>query len=81
MKTIRNLLRQSEFQVFLCVLSLALFSWPIAVLPNMEHPGRVFLYLYGSWGFIILMLFFVSIALASEEETDSNQDAKDQRHV
>jgi len=58
-KKIRGLLCKREFSIVLFFFALFLFTWPFLSMPE-EKPGKMFTYLFSTWGLIIFFLFLIS---------------------
>lgn len=59
MRRVAAVLRQPEFHIFLFCLMFALFNWPFLAVAGNLGLERLFLYLYGLWFILILLLFFL----------------------
>lgn len=76
MDKFRNIVRQQGFQVAVFVLFLILFNWPLLSIVNGKGPWPVFLYLFTSWGVLVLILFlfYRGVYPAAGEEGKTNND-------
>lgn len=59
MRRLVGLFRQPEFQIFLFFLMLILANWPFLAVAAGNGLKSMFLYLYGLWSVLILILFFI----------------------
>lgn len=57
--------RHPAFATALAVLSLLVFSWPLARVPPLSL-GEAFVHLFGAWVAVILVLWRMSSALVAE---------------
>jgi hypothetical protein len=62
MKRVKQLLRQGEFQLFVAVLCVLVFSWPFFAQLAIQHPWQMFQYLFIPWGLVILLLLGMSVS-------------------
>lgn len=90
MKRVKQLLRQGEFHFFVAVLCVLVFSWPFFAQFEIQHPWRMFQYLFIPWGLVILLLLGMSVSYeadASEEEPggepggENGASGKEQGHA
>jgi hypothetical protein len=75
MENIRNLLQNEGFHKFLFFLAIIIFNWPFLTIIGEKGTESVFIYLYLSWGLIILLLFF--IAQSHKTETSGYKEVKE----
>ncbi|HMK33889.1 MAG TPA: hypothetical protein VK463_02400 [Desulfomonilaceae bacterium] len=76
MERLKNLLRQTEFPIFLFFVSLVLFNWPVVNLSDVHRLEIPFIYLFTTWGIVVLLLYLAGKSLGdqpSSEETDSDK--------
>jgi hypothetical protein len=76
MERFKNLLKQTEFHVFLFCLSLILFGWPVVNFSDLERLEIRFVYLFLVWGVIILLLYFVGESLGEQASSPENEDGR-----
>lgn len=73
MRRLFVLFRQPEFQIFLFCLMLILTNWPFLAVAGGNGLKSMFLYLYGLWSALILVLFLIqksNRSKASDEDGD-----------
>ena len=73
MRRLFVLFRQPEFQIFLFCLMLVLANWPFLAVAGGNGLKSMFLYLYGLWSALILVLFLIqksNRSKASDEDGD-----------
>lgn len=66
MKRVKQLLRQGEFHLFVAVLCVLVFSWPFFAQLAIQHPWRMFYYLFIPWGLVILLLLGMSASYEAD---------------
>lgn len=69
--------RQPEFQIFLFCLIFLLVNWPFLAVAAANGLKSVFMYLYGLWSVLILILFLIQRSLrckASDDDSDERRD-------
>ena len=59
MKQRKRPFRKPAFSVFLFIACFVLFGWPLLSLVD-SHPASMFIYLFVTWGIVIIVLFFMS---------------------
>lgn len=64
MKQRKSLFRKPAFSVFLFIACFVLFGWPVLSLVD-GQPARMFVYLFVTWGILIIVLFFISRSYGS----------------
>jgi len=62
METLRKLLNHPEFNVVLFLLCTALFGWPFISITGPSSPESMFVYLFGVWGTVIILLYCIARA-------------------
>lgn len=67
MRRVAGVFRQPEFQIFLFCLMFALFNWPFLAVAGRIGFETIFLYLYGLWLVLILLLFFLQKSIRGKE--------------
>lgn len=72
MKRAAGVLRQPEFQIFLFCLMFVLFNWPFLAVAGSIGFKSVFLYLYGLWSALILLLFFLQKSIRHKKRGDDS---------
>ena len=73
MRRLVGLFRQPEFHIFLFCLMLILANWPFLAVAGGNGLKSMFLYLYGLWSALILVLFLIqksNRSKASDEDGD-----------
>ena len=80
----RNLklqLCKPEFRVFLFFLALVLFNSPLLTIAEDLVPegysAALFLYLFLSWGVMVLLLFFAAASCNSWDSTGTTEDSEE----
>lgn len=58
---------KKETTYIIFALALGLFMWPMLTVNNLENPKLVYYFLFGSWFFIIVLLFATSNADEEDE--------------
>lgn len=59
MKRLQRLLRQSEFQLFVCCLLFMLIDWPFLGISARGGLVSLFRYIYTVWALLVLLLFLI----------------------
>ena len=70
MNRLKTLFRKPELEAFIAFLSIGIFSWPILTILETTRNGFIFFYFFAAWGFMILLLFLISI---SHKKPESEQ--------
>ncbi|MFY9944010.1 MAG: hypothetical protein WAK57_17675 [Desulfobacterales bacterium] len=60
MARLKDLLRKTEFHIFLFCLFSLLFSWPLLTLIEKTRPPIGFLYLYLTWSVLVVVLAVIA---------------------
>ncbi len=63
-----RLCRAIEFRVLLALLFVVINTYPFVAYRNLEKPWFLYLFIYGSWAFLIFILFLLSFSEDSEGE-------------
>jgi len=67
------MLRHPEFSVVLFFLCLCIFGWPFISIPGADSLKSMFLYLFISWGIVIVLLFLIGNTGAESDNQDGNR--------
>jgi len=67
------MLRRTGCQVLVFCCFMLLLGWPLLTIPALKGIKATYLYLYGAWAGLIVLLFFISRALKSSSEEDEGQ--------
>jgi len=70
MRRLFGLFRQPEFQIFLFCLMLILANWPFLAVAGGNGLTNMFLYLYGLWSVLILILFLIQKSCRGKADDD-----------
>jgi hypothetical protein len=62
MQKFKPLFRKPDFHAFVACLALLIFSWPILTILESIRSSFVFFYLFGAWGFVIVLLMLIAIS-------------------
>jgi uncharacterized membrane protein AbrB (regulator of aidB expression) len=76
MERLSNLFKQTDFQIFLFVLSMILFGWPIVHFSDLDRFETMFYYLFGAWTVVIFLLFMVSRSLSDQTSSEETENQK-----
>jgi hypothetical protein len=60
MARLKDLLRKTEFHLFLFCLFFLLFNWPLLTLIEKTRPPAGFLYLYAAWSALVVVLAIIA---------------------
>ena len=72
MARLKDLLRKTEFHLFLFCLFFLLFNWPLLTLFEKTRPPAGFLYLYLTWSALVVLL-----AVIARHRRSSSGDSAD----
>ena len=70
MRTVLGVFRQPEFQLFLFCLMFLLFNWPFLAVVGTGGFKSLFLYLYGLWSVLIVLLFLIQKSIRKKKSDD-----------
>jgi hypothetical protein len=76
MKQLRDLIGQREFHVVVFFVSLALFSWPLISVSDLENLGSIFVYLFGCWAVVIGLQFLISRCVRSPSPPETTNETE-----
>jgi len=65
--------REPGFQLFLFVLSMLLFNWPLMRIAGEKSSGVFFIYLYLVWIFVIVLLALIGRSLGASSDPKTEQ--------
>jgi hypothetical protein len=74
MKRLLELLRQTEFHIFLFFLLFMLMDWPFLAVAAEGGLASMFMFLYGLWAVVILLLFLIQKSLRGKGPGDERQE-------
>jgi putative effector of murein hydrolase len=69
----KKLFKNSAFHALLFCLFLTLFNWPILSIPEQRQDKTLFIFLFYTWGLLILLLLLIGISVRG----DSSEETKD----
>jgi hypothetical protein len=78
MQKFKTFFRKPDLHVFIACLALLIFSWPTLTILESTRNSFVFFYLFGAWGFVIVLLLLIAISHRNEE---SKQAAESEHEV
>ena len=67
-KNFKRLLLQSELRIFIFILSIVFFLWPMIAFQNLANIKVVVYWLYGTWLALILFSFIYDYFVEDDEE-------------
>jgi hypothetical protein len=59
MQRLISLIRKNDFTVFLFILFLLVYIWPLLSIAGLNSPESLFIYLFLSWCILIVILFLL----------------------
>lgn len=77
MKRLKACFRKLEVHLCLFLLTLVLFSWPLLSIAHAKGSFAFYLYLFGAWSFVILLIFFISLSLGSAARIERSPEDGD----
>lgn len=77
MERFKTLLRRREFHVFLFVLGLVLFGWPIITFSDIGRLETMFKYLFLAWIIFIFLLFLVAMSQMTSTGSEKNEEGQE----
>ncbi|NJB67164.1 hypothetical protein GGQ74_000804 [Desulfobaculum xiamenense] len=68
MNKLRRILAGTEFHILVFALACLVFSWPLVTLADVPGGPHLYIYLYGFWALLVILLCAMGWAGFPEEE-------------
>jgi hypothetical protein len=62
MQKSKTLFLKSDWHTFIACLAFLIFSWPVLTILESNRSSFVFFYLFGAWGFVIVLLMLIALS-------------------
>jgi len=77
MERLIALIRRREFHVFLFVLGLVLFGWPVITFSDIGRLEMMFKYLFLAWMIFIFLLFLVAVSQSVSSGSKESEEGQE----
>jgi|WetSurSiteA1Bulk_404760.scaffolds.fasta_scaffold04058_3 hypothetical protein len=80
MQRLISFIRKYDFTIFLFILFLLIYIWPLLSIAGLNNPESLFIYLFLTWSILIIILFLlnrISVKETIAEEKNRRNSSHD----